>query len=396
MIIFQNPGLIDLRAITTMGLNAKDTKNPIGQFGTGLKYAIAVCLREGNSFSIWRGEDEYSFFTKSELFRGKSFRFVYMANKAGSPVQLGFTLDLGKNWEIWQALRELESNCRDEDGFSSNNEDWQPSPDTTTIAVSGTSFEVAYNTIQDIFIMAEKPIWESEQLAIYRANSSVQKSWLYYRGVRCQQLEKPAMYRYSLKETLALTEDRTFKHTWQPVAALTSSLTNCSHEAILLNILDLNENTFEDGLDFDRGVEPSESFCSTVEQLGIRCNKSAWRIVRQHRKLPEFDVVAMDSIQQQMLQRAKDFISRMGESRIQHLKIAMASDLGKNKLGLTLGKNIYLSQRVFEMGMKQLVSCLYEEYIHVDRGLGDNNYEMQSFLFDTIISMAAKNMGEIL
>src|SRR4030066_94299 len=44
-ISFQNPGLIPLECITTFGLSAKDTANPIGQFGTGLKYAISIILR---------------------------------------------------------------------------------------------------------------------------------------------------------------------------------------------------------------------------------------------------------------------------------------------------------------------------------------------------------------
>jgi hypothetical protein len=53
-VIFQNLGLIDLRAVQIMGLNAKESKNPIGQFGTGLKYAIAVLLRNNCSVSIFR------------------------------------------------------------------------------------------------------------------------------------------------------------------------------------------------------------------------------------------------------------------------------------------------------------------------------------------------------
>ena len=46
MIIFQNKGLIDVHAISIMGVSVKED-NSIGFFGTGLKYAIAVLLREG-------------------------------------------------------------------------------------------------------------------------------------------------------------------------------------------------------------------------------------------------------------------------------------------------------------------------------------------------------------
>ena len=99
-----------------------------------------------------------------------------------------------------------------------------------------------------------------------------------------------------------------------------------------------------------------------------------------------------------MLARAHAFIERMGERRIRQFPVHLAADLGANRLGTVLrGRNeIWLTVRVFEMGMKQLISCLYEEFIHLDRKLIDLDYEMQNFLFDTIITQAAKLQGEIL
>jgi hypothetical protein len=42
MLFFCTPGLIDLEAVFTFGVHAKETENPIGYFGTGLKYAIVT------------------------------------------------------------------------------------------------------------------------------------------------------------------------------------------------------------------------------------------------------------------------------------------------------------------------------------------------------------------
>ena len=47
MIVFENPGEIDIRSISTFGVSVKEGDNPIGFFGTGLKYAIVVLLRTG-------------------------------------------------------------------------------------------------------------------------------------------------------------------------------------------------------------------------------------------------------------------------------------------------------------------------------------------------------------
>src|ERR1700733_12022356 len=47
MIVFENYGEIEIDAITTFGVSVKEGPNPIGFFGTGLKYAVAVLLRHG-------------------------------------------------------------------------------------------------------------------------------------------------------------------------------------------------------------------------------------------------------------------------------------------------------------------------------------------------------------
>ena len=55
-IIFENPGEIDPVAIITFGINVKESDHPIGFFGTGLKYALAILLREGQPITIQSGE----------------------------------------------------------------------------------------------------------------------------------------------------------------------------------------------------------------------------------------------------------------------------------------------------------------------------------------------------
>ncbi len=116
MITFSNPGKIDIRLITTLGVNVKESDNPIGYFGTGLKYAIAVLLREKQKVEIWSGTERIAFEIRPDTVRGKSFGFIWLGT-ARSPWQcLGFTTELGKNWTLENAYRELYSNCMDEGG----------------------------------------------------------------------------------------------------------------------------------------------------------------------------------------------------------------------------------------------------------------------------------------
>lgn len=389
-IIFQNPGLIDLRAVQIMGLNAKESKNPIGQFGTGLKYAIAVLLRSSCTISIWRGENEHKFAVNKSVFRGKEFDIV---NMDGTP--LGFTLELGKHWEPWMAIRELESNARDEGGQSFANADYQLSLQSTTIVVHGTTADTAYQQLGDIFI-SSKPLWSNSSLEVHRCQNPEQHSWIYYRGVRVQKLDHPALFRYNILSEQSLTEDRTLRYSWTAIGEL-QNLGSCDKDEVLLPLLSASKENFEWNCSFSEHMI-SDKFIEMTAAMGSRALPGAWKAARIARGFAEYEEVPMDALQCQMLARAHAFIERMGEHRIRRFPVHLAADLGVNRLGTTIrGRDeIWLAVRVFEMGMKQLISCLYEEFVHLDRNLTDLDYEMQNFLFDTIITQAAKLQGEIL
>ena len=92
MIVFQNPGLIDIDAITTMGVSVKDGDSPIGYFGTGLKFAIATLLRNECSVTIYRGDEALCFTAEAIEVRGEAFERVCMNGQS-----LGFTTMLGRS-----------------------------------------------------------------------------------------------------------------------------------------------------------------------------------------------------------------------------------------------------------------------------------------------------------
>lgn len=393
-VIFQNPGLMDMRSVQIMGLNAKETKNPIGQFGSGLKYAIAILLRSNCTVDIWRGERKYSFFVEKDNFRGKEFQMVKMDGNGGVPIPLAFTLELGKHWEPWMAIRELESNCRDEGGQSFAHEDYQLSPDTTTIVISGATADQEYAKLGNIFLKGE-PLWANDVLQVFPIENSEQEQWIYYRGVRCARVAKPTAYRYNLLAEKTLTEDRTFKYSWSATEDL-SELRKCTNREIIRTVVDFRRKDCQEGEIHYPQINLSDEFIDEVTTLGIRATHSAWRAVRIAKGYSEYEEHTPDDLQLRMIAKAQAFIKGMGEPRITNFPIHVSPDLGPKILGRTESGAIWLALRVFEMGMKQVVSTMYEEYIHLDRKYSDLDYEMQNFLFDTIITQAAKLQGEIL
>ena len=109
VLVFENAGELDPRFLSTFGCSVKESDNPIGWFGTGLKFAIAVLLRTGHSIRVLTGTRQLEITTRTDTLRGQSFAFVCVD---GEPA--GFTTELGKNWELWMAYRELYCNTKDE------------------------------------------------------------------------------------------------------------------------------------------------------------------------------------------------------------------------------------------------------------------------------------------
>lgn len=178
---FGNPGRLDPNMWYTFGVSVKENPGAIGEFGTGLKYAIAVCLREGRAVRIDSGGHSYHFDTISVEFRGQTYDVV-RCNKQRLP----FTTHLGHKWELWQAYRELCSNCYDEGGSVGVGDE------TTVYAELG---DIRH---EDVFLNTEgkRLVEQSERVSIYSGESH----YLYYRGIRVLELQPASMFTYDLQK----------------------------------------------------------------------------------------------------------------------------------------------------------------------------------------------------
>lgn len=256
MIIFQNQGLIPIEAFTTFGINAKpNSNNPIGYFGTGLKYAVAVTLRLGGTFRLFRGIEEYEFYLKETDFRGKSFQTVRMRKRKSlmarwSYEKLPFTTELGKNWEPWMAIRELESNTRDENGHSCIfHEHDDPHPDYTMIIIECPEMEEAYQALDQIFM--------EDGMTKLCGNSIVEvydrpSKFIYFRGLRVTDLgEHESLFTYNFVSNLSLTEDRTDGNPWMSSHYIAGLLTNTDDRKLHSRILGASEDSYEATLPLD-------------------------------------------------------------------------------------------------------------------------------------------------
>lgn len=265
MIIFQNQGLIDLRAVRTVGLNAKPkTDNPIGEFGTGLKLAIAVILRNKGKVTLYRGKQAYAFGVKATKFRGEDVQLITMNGE-----ELGFTLNYGKNWKPWQAFRELYSNMLDEpEGVCSYTKLIANSkPGYTTIVVDGCEFDELYENRRSVFLEGD-PLLKVPGLEVHFGQSKA----IYYNGMRAMDLPQPSLFTYNITSRMTLTEDRTFMYPHMAPYYTVRALTACDNGEIIANVLTADKEAWESRFEYDLGKEApvSGTFMRVAADLKAR------------------------------------------------------------------------------------------------------------------------------
>lgn len=388
-IVFRNPGEIDPRSITTFGISSKENASAIGFFGTGLKYAIAILLREGCDIALYSGKKRYKFTAKAQQVRVDSFDIVHMNGRPQS-----FTTELGKTWQLWQALRELYCNCTDEHGTITE-EEGRPAPreGETTVVASGQKFLEVWADRSEIFLDRE-PLERHASVEIYGGQSK----YVYYRGVRAYELQHASLFTYNILRKIDLTEDRTIKYNFEINGAILSGLVESDNDKILRDVLTAPRGTYEWSLDYS-GRVPEKSFLDIVQELASSfsslLSRSAldacriWIMDQLHEK----ESAPLNPVDQKRLDKAADFCVRIGYD-VREYPIVVSDHLGSSVLGKALDGKIYVSRRVFMMGTKMLAGTLMEEYIHLKHSLSDETRELQNFLVDAVITLGEQVTGE--
>ena len=391
MIVFTNPGLIDLDAAFTMGVNVKDGTNPIGHFGTGLKFALAVLLREGAHISIWRGAEEIKMTAQAKTIRGRDFDLV-----AANGDALGFTTSLGKGWMPWMAFRELACNAMDEGGqFYSVGRPPEPEADTTMIVVSGGDIDDAYAERQTILVDGP-PIYADAQFEVRPGETN----FVYYRGVRIGQLPKPMTHRYNILRGIRLTEDRTFASQWEVTYELGKALLECTDKDIVNRALTCGDGFIEHFLDFPVHIEPKAPFLEAARDLradlshGPAANPKAKEMARQRRlsELGPDNAIILPEIDAAKLRKALAMLEAAGYD-ISNYDIVTVDDLGPDRLGLAKEGHIFIAKRAFERGTREVAATLLEEYAHLLTGHGDETRGLQNWLFDQVLQQIERAHG---
>lgn len=228
---FVTPTKLSLLDISSMGDSKKrDDPTTLGTFDSGLKYAIALLLRDGVDIKIevlgqtesrgdWDEEcsEIFTFGTEMEVCeRTKKEKELITINvethyHGGTPmsqhdmrepspsnsykVKTGFAKALGFNWELWMALRELWSNMLDEKGWLEEElpEDME----------EGTVITLSFDENNEF-----NNVWENKHLYIN------EKEPLYWISEDVQALENEEGYLRIYKQNILVYTDERIPSKW--------------------------------------------------------------------------------------------------------------------------------------------------------------------------------------
>lgn len=368
-IVFRNPGIIDLAAVTIMGVSVKE-EGSFGRFGTGLKYSISTILRGGGHISIWRDGEEHILDTAPRSIRGVDFDVVHLD---GEP--LGFTTALGRDWEPWMVLRELACNAMDEGGTFGTVEEGDenqtpPEPGETVIQVSWDKLEEAYARRDELFAEGE-PLAETPSIRALAGPSD----FMYYRHVRVRKLDKPAAFRWDILAEQPLTEDRTLTTTWHADTHIMTLAMTTEDPDIINGIICAGKETHEGQLNFVRMADslvPSRQFIDAVFSARDRrdrdLNDTAHALVLKHvRKNSEDRATYVSSRRvDDPFSRAVEQLERMG-IEFTDKPVVMVDELeDKAALHIVADGRIYVLRSLFRQSDRVIVKTLLLAHLEAE------------------------------
>lgn len=374
MLYFNTPSEFDFTALSVMGMSAKPGASAIGRFGTGLKYAIAITLRNGGNIRFFQSGEEIARFTlRPHSFRGKEVQIVQVIRE-GVASDLPFTLDYGQDWEPWMAYREFLTNTLDEGGKIGHS----PGPDFS-IEVDCPDIEAEQHG--NVTLPPVTAYFKNAGITFYPAVSP----YIYYQGIRVGTWPKRLPFTVNF-DNLALTEDRSVAYMWGVTndlvhAILTSDFTP-AHRAFAFAPPDTLLHDVHASAQRDA---PAVEFLLSQFEAGRVLSPSALSIVKRFRKpkrnRKQADLASIDT----MLLTIEGLGLTVDRSII-FTSPDMAELLGKVEDGM-----IYLNDKLFTPEYSSyLFTTLLEEIIHAnDPECSDYSRKMQ----DKLLSLIEKACG---
>lgn len=424
---FNNSGEVPINAFKLLGASTKrDDDTKIGFFGTGLKYAVAVLLREGIDFKVYSGLKEVEFKIRKTNFGKVKVGVITVNNEKTS-----MTTDAGINWEPWFAIREIYSNALDEGGTMELAEGVNPEAGTTKIYVKmDNKLGGITRDWQNFFSTKRTALdeFEVEHIGyrILEKRNDNKGLTVFRKGIRTYVNEhKQSLFDYDTTD-LRINESRVAEASWEAYQRAAEALAQTSS----LEVIKKFKATWAHG----KYIEHDSSFWSYLFDWtsGIKFSDTWITGLEKHRLVPleqsGFYGITPNTIglPQTMLEYLYatfgDRLTIEGLSKTHYIKtgdypaefdkafkILNAAGYELDKDDIIVGKfrdpsvlgmaddtdkKIVLSRLALDYNESDKLAILLEEAIHLKTGYSDRTTEFQSFVLSKYADeLAIKHKG---
>jgi len=420
---FSNPGEVPLNAFKLLGASTKrSVEGKIGFFGTGLKYAVALMLREQIPFKAYIGTKEVKFGVRQTTFGDVKVQVITVNNEKTS-----MTTDAGIDWEPWFAIREIYSNALDEGGAMELTQDFNPEAGKTKIYVEMTPKlgEISRNW-QSFFSTKRKEI---EKIVLNPGSNS--EKWyrilpkrekqsefrIFRRGIlvgRSRSVD--SLFDYDVSD-ITINESRVVKNDWEGRQRAAEALAQATKKEIIELFVSTwrqpmleHEERFWEYL-FDTYWGPVKKFSDTwLEVLrpyrlvpsdntgfyGVTSNtvglpnKLLKRLYEQFKD--ELTIEGMSKTHYivtgefpEQLTKAMEILNKAGYSfDYSKIKQAKFRDYDVKAAWDREAQLIVVSDDILNMAEGDKVCVMLEEILHAKSGYSDHTREFQNYIFNEL------------
>ena len=421
----ESKGVIDTQAFYLLGASSKrDDNTKIGFFGSGLKYSIAYLLRNNIKFRVFSDYKEIKFSTEKVNFREKEFDVIKVDDKETS-----MTTEMGIDWEAWFVIREIYCNAIDEGESKISIVKQKVSDEDKCIPIEEKT--VFYIEVNDEFneIIKNWNLYfsESRKDLLYHDNelnqiySSPEGLIVYRKGIRCMYVQdEKTCFHYDLS-WVKINESRVIKNEWDFKYQLKDFLMKIEDRKIIAHILNTINEKWERNLYWDMSVNYSETWIDVIgdKVLVPYENSGFWsdvikdspeiylilpsnmvnglksKFIDRVRVIGDVDgqktgsdfrpVKELSARQNFLLKECEKFLASSGYEIKYPIMIGVfASD---KTLGQAKDGTILLSEKVFDLGRKEIVATIYEEQEHLESKCSDETRAFQNHLIMKTINL---------
>ena len=426
----ESKGIIDPQAFLLLGASTKrDDNTKIGFFGSGLKYSIAYLLRNGINFKVFADYKEIKFGKQETKFRDKDFELIVINEEVTN-----MTTEMGLDWEAWFVLREIYCNAIDE-GESSvtivSGNLVEPIEDKTVFYIEvNDKFQEIINDWDKYFIEKRGDIvfYDSEANAIYSGGDEL---IVYRKGIRCYfSPEQKCSFNYDMS-WIEINESRVIKSDWEFRYNLRRYLQKCKSTKVITHLYNTICNTFEKYLEWDSSSNLfsdewllclNNKVLVPVENAGyweseLKANPTQFLMLPsslinglKSRFNEDVKVIGdVDGISTKGDMKVIEVLSKKQEKLLNDARLFLAAAnyqikyeikvvdfFKKDRLGLAKDNTILLSQKLFDMGKREVIATIIEEQEHLVTDFPDESRAFQSHFINKYVSCLEEITGQYL